>query len=297
MRMKILVAVDRDEESQMALRYTCHLLEHFDAHVDALYVKPDVVEAGAEGAYAPFTTPQDFHAAMEAEAQRALEEIIETCEVCLGAKIPCEPRVAVGDPAEEILRVAEEGDYDMVVLGSRGGSSFKGLLLGAVHARILHDACRPVLILRNFRPVRKILVAYRGSECDEGALKFLGRLFQKKRPEITIMHVQETKTAESEEEARQCLEEAERIIRGLGFSPVLMTARGDFVDEVLKAVTVNRFDLIVLGAHWQKRPKYLAMISDEALDLVRLTNRPVLVFREASDEPLFPREGHGIQKE
>jgi nucleotide-binding universal stress UspA family protein len=73
MRMRILVAVDRDEESQMGLRYTCHLLEHFEAHVHAIYGKPDVAQAGTEGAYAPFTTPQDFHAAMEAEAQRALE--------------------------------------------------------------------------------------------------------------------------------------------------------------------------------------------------------------------------------
>ena len=43
--MKILVAVDKSEESQQALRYTCHLLEHFTAIVDALYVKPDVVES------------------------------------------------------------------------------------------------------------------------------------------------------------------------------------------------------------------------------------------------------------
>ena len=41
--MKILVAVDKSEESQQALRYTCHLLEHFEADVDALYVKPNLV--------------------------------------------------------------------------------------------------------------------------------------------------------------------------------------------------------------------------------------------------------------
>ena len=43
--MKIVVAVDKSEESQQALRYTCHLLEHFTAIVDALYVKPDVVDS------------------------------------------------------------------------------------------------------------------------------------------------------------------------------------------------------------------------------------------------------------
>ena len=51
--MKILVVVDKSEESQQALRYTCHLLEHFEADVDALYVKPDLVASVAETSYAP----------------------------------------------------------------------------------------------------------------------------------------------------------------------------------------------------------------------------------------------------
>ena len=51
--MKILVAVDKSEESQQALRYTCHLLEHFTAIVDALYVQPDVVEAAAVSLFLP----------------------------------------------------------------------------------------------------------------------------------------------------------------------------------------------------------------------------------------------------
>ncbi len=54
---------------------------------------------------------------------------------------------------------------------------------------------------------------------------------------------------------------------------------GDSVDEILKAVAVERCDLLVLGAYGHHRPKYLEIISDEALNLVRLTTRPVLVYR------------------
>ncbi len=281
--MKILVAVDRSEESQIALRYTCHLLEHFEAEVDAVYVKPDVVEAALEGAYAPFTTTADVQRAIEDDAQRALEGIIEACEVCLGAKVPCEPRVAIGDPAEEILSLADAGEHDMIVLGSKGRSSLRGFLLGAVHAKILHHATQPVLILRNFRPVQKILVAYRGSKCDQGALEFIAPLFAKRRPQITVMHVQETKLGEKEEFAQACLLEAEAALGIRGFTPVKKLAKGDFVDQILKAVAVERYDLLVLGAYGRRRPKYLKMISDEALDLVRLTTRPVLVYRERKE--------------
>lgn len=282
--MKILVGVDKSEESQMALRYSCHLLEHFAAQVDALYVKPDVVEMAGEGAYAPFTTRTEIERQVEKEAGSVVEEIIEACGVCLGGKIPCEPWEGVGDPAEEILRLADEGRYDLIVLGGSGKSALKGLLLGAVSAKVLHHAKQPVLIVRNYREIQRILVAYRGSHCDQGALEFIAPLFAKKTPEITIMHVQETARGESEEFAEACVMSGRETLHELGYEPVTKTAQGDFEEEVLKEVAVGRYDLVVLGAYGHRRPKYLPVINDEALNLARLTTRPILVFRELGED-------------
>ena len=282
--MKILVGVDKSEESQLALRYACHLLEHFEADVDALYVKPDVVEMTREGAYAPFTTRGEIEREVERETSRVVDEIIEACEVCLGGKIPCEPWEGMGDPAEEILRMADEGGYDMIVLGGSGKSALKGLLLGAVSAKVLHYAKQPVLIVRHYREIQRILVAYRGSHCDQGALEFIAPLFAKKNPEITIMHVQETARGESEEFAEACVMSGRETLHDLGYEPVTKTAQGDFEEEVLKEVAVGRYDLVVLGAYGHRLPKYLPVISDEALSLARLTTRPILVFREFRED-------------
>jgi nucleotide-binding universal stress UspA family protein len=281
--MKILVAVDKSEESQQALRYACHLLEHFDAEIDALYVKPDLAESVAESSYAPFTTRKDVEKAIAAEEDKTVEEIFQACDICLGGKVPCAPLVAVGDPADEILNLANEGRYDLIILGSQGRSSIRGFLLGTVHAKILHHALQPVLLMRNFRPVQKILVAYRGSRCDQGALEFIAPLFRKKKPEITILHVQETALGETSEFAQSCLLTGEDTLKKYGLAPVKKLAQGDFVDEILKAVAVERYDLLVLGAYGHKRSKYLKLISDEALNLVRLSTRPVLVYRDKSD--------------
>ena len=279
--MKILVAVDKTEESRVALRYACHLMEHFTAIVDALYVKPDVVATVTEGGgYAPFTTKREVAREIDQEAEKTVEEIVEGCQICVGRRIPCNPFIAVGDPADEILNAANRDYYDMIVLGSQGRSLLRGLLLGTVHAKILHHARQPVLILRNFRPIQKILVAYRGSQCDQGALEFIAPLFARKKPEITVLHVQETERGESEEFAQTCLMTGDETLRRYGHVPVKKTAKGDFVDEILKAVAVERYDLLVLGAYGHKLPKYLKVISDEALNLVRLTTRPVLVYRE-----------------
>jgi nucleotide-binding universal stress UspA family protein len=277
--MKILVGVDKSEESQLALRYCCHLLEHFPAEVDALYVKPDVVEIARDGAQTPFTSRSEIERNVEGEADKVVEEIFEACEVCLGGKVPCEPMVAVGDPAEEILREADEGGYDLIVLGGPNRSTIRGLLLGAVHNKVLHYAKQPVFIVRNYREIKRLLVAYRGSSCDQRALEFIAPLFTKNKPEITILHVQETERGESRELAEACVMTGRETLRNAGLEPVTKVAQGDFEEEILKEVAVGRYDLIVLGAYGHKHPRYLPVISDEALNLARLTTRPILVFR------------------
>lgn len=279
--MKVLVAVDKSEESQKALKYACHLLEHFDARVDAVYVKPDEAELGADTLYAPFAGQEEMAAWIEKEAETVAEEVLSSCEVCESGKIPCWPKILSGDPADEILHMAESQNYDMIVLGAQGHSFLKGFILGAVHAKILHHAHQPVLIVRNFRPIQRILIAYRGSECDQDALGFIGRITQKKKPQITILHVQESDRGEDEAGARTCLVDAEKKLKEFEHAPDTRMTRGDFTDEILKEVATGRYDLVVLGAYGHKKPRYLSLISDEALNIARLTTRPVLVFRDA----------------
>lgn len=135
-------------------------------------------------------------------------------------------------------------------------------------------AGKSVLILRNFRPIQKIPVAYRGSQCDQGALEFIAPLFARKKPEITVLHVQETERGESQEFAEACLLTGDETLRQHGPVPVKKMAKGDFADEILKAVAIERYDLLALGAYGHNVPKYLKVISDEALNLVRLTTPP-----------------------
>jgi nucleotide-binding universal stress UspA family protein len=280
--MKVLVAVDKSPESHMALAYTCHLLEHFDADVHALYVKPDEVEVGPESFYAPFFSKDGLKDWIDSDALQVQEKALDKCQYCLAGKVPCEPIIATGDPAEEILETAQQGDYDMIVLGSHGHSALRGFLLGAVHAKILHHTKRPILIARDFREIKRVLVAYRGSQCDQDALKFVGPLLARKKPQMTVLHVQENGRGASAEFAQTCLIEGDRTLKDLGHEPEIKTGKGEYVDEVLREVKNSPYDLVVLGAYGHSKPKLLQMISDEALNLVRSTTRPVLVFRNKS---------------
>jgi nucleotide-binding universal stress UspA family protein len=277
--MRVLVAVDKHEESFNGLTCACHLLENIQASVDVLHVKPDVTEIAGE-TYAPFFTADALTEAVESESADIGEQYRAACRPCTNARIPCDFQIAVGDPADEILHAAQTDSHDMIVLGSHEQSAVKGLLLGAVHAKILHYAEQPVLIVRQFREIRRVLVVYRGSETDDAAVRFIAPLLAPKRPELTLLHVQETGKKESDEFARNSLQKGAQILRYFDYEPITKMTRGEFVEEILKDVAVHRYDLVVLGAYGHKRPKYLKLISDDALNLARLTTRPILVFRE-----------------
>ncbi|MGB6066568.1 MAG: universal stress protein [Desulfomonilaceae bacterium] len=280
--MKVLVAVDKNPETYTGLRYACHLLSEINAQVDALHVTPDLADVVADS-YAPFVTKDGLEHALEADVQAVEEQFREACEPSLEARIPCELRVVSGDPADEILNAAQD-DYDMIVLGSHEQSSLKGLLLGAVHAKILHYAQQPVLIVRQFREIRHVLVVHRGSQTDEAALSFIAPVLASKKAKISLLHVQETGQLETDEFARASLQRGVQILREFDYDPITKSVKGEFVEEILKDVAVHRYDLIVLGAYGHKRPKYLKLISDEALNLARLTTRPILVYRNRMDD-------------
>jgi len=53
-----------------------------------------------------------------------------------------------GEAAQAILDVAEEVKAEMIVLGHRGTSSLRGLLVGSTAHKVLHLADRPVLVVR-----------------------------------------------------------------------------------------------------------------------------------------------------
>ncbi|HYA01842.1 MAG TPA: universal stress protein, partial [Syntrophobacteria bacterium] len=216
--MKVLVAVDRDLESRLALRYACHLLQHFEAAVDAIHVKVDVGAILLEDYDIPFLKP-DYRKKIEQRAKEVEQAIADACEVCLAGKVPCAPRILVGDPAEVILCEAEDGDYDLIVLGCHHCSAFKEMLLGEVHSQVIHHATRPVLIVREMRNIHSILVAYSGSSCDDSALEFIGPLLVKERPEITIMHVREADREESLDFAEACILKGESLLKRLEHRP------------------------------------------------------------------------------
>ncbi|MBD1824989.1 universal stress protein [Cyanobacteria bacterium FACHB-DQ100] len=65
-------------------------------------------------------------------------------------RLDCESAVeiVIGDPAEEIVRLAKIHNADLIVLGSRGLTGMKRILLGSVSSQIVEDAPCSVLVVK-----------------------------------------------------------------------------------------------------------------------------------------------------
>ncbi|MFZ5905986.1 MAG: universal stress protein [Nitrospirota bacterium] len=77
----------------------------------------------------------------EAEAQQILND---AGAVFLDAGFPrdiVETKVTIGIPAEEILKEAEQGEYNLLVMGRKGRTALKDIMIGGVSSTVL-QRCR-----------------------------------------------------------------------------------------------------------------------------------------------------------
>ncbi|MGH7322444.1 MAG: universal stress protein [Candidatus Rokuibacteriota bacterium] len=104
--------------------------------------------------------------------------VAERTRRALGARAAgAEVRVTDGDAREEILRVADEWDADLVVVGARGRGRIRGFLLGTVSQTVARDYPGPVLVVKGgTRPLRSVLVGLDGSDHALEAVRFLAAL-------------------------------------------------------------------------------------------------------------------------
>lgn len=53
-----------------------------------------------------------------------------------------------GDPAQSIMNYAQTNDIDLIIIGSRGLGSFKGMMLGSVSNRVVQQSDIHVMVIK-----------------------------------------------------------------------------------------------------------------------------------------------------
>ncbi len=127
----ILVPVDFSDRCDKVRTFVRELAGRFQSSVTLLHVIqiPSGWYGGVDGGYPLiFDLPS-----MEAAARKELDEF--AAATVTGA----ERVVRVGDPALEIVKLADERGVDLIMMPTHGYGPFRRLLLGSVTSKVLHD--------------------------------------------------------------------------------------------------------------------------------------------------------------
>jgi nucleotide-binding universal stress UspA family protein len=135
---KVLVAIDGSSSADRAFSRSLYLADKCDSKLDIVHVVP--CEFGGDSA-------RTFELVEELKAKG--KEILEECnKVAVKSNVTIRTISELGDPAKIIIGLADTNNYDLIIMGSRGRSAFKELLLGSVTLKVMHHAKCPVMVIR-----------------------------------------------------------------------------------------------------------------------------------------------------
>lgn len=133
---QILLGVDGSEPSRHAGRAVTGIMKASPSHVHVVHV----VHAPVEG-LEPEMREKWYRA-----AQDLREPLMEHAQFPTGSWVHYD--VHFGTPSEEMLRIAEDEETDLIVVGCRGLSGLQSLVTGSVSRRVSHHADASVLIVK-----------------------------------------------------------------------------------------------------------------------------------------------------
>jgi nucleotide-binding universal stress UspA family protein len=139
---KILLATDGSDPALEAAKVVAELAKKFGAQVIVFNAHEIPV------AYFTHVGPVSLEQAIPQveEMQKAILQ--RTGEVLEAAGVSYLPLHELGHPVDKIVSTAQREHADVIVMGSRGHSAWKSLLLGSVSDGVLHHAHCPVLVSR-----------------------------------------------------------------------------------------------------------------------------------------------------
>lgn len=137
--MNILVAFDGSEGGERTLDWAARLAaDEAGSSVTVIAVAAALEAAPRIPDAVDPSSPIDVHRQQLAAAAARLSD----------AGLEAQTVLKVGNPAEEIINTAEEGDYDLILIGGTGAHRALRFLMGSVSDRVVRHASRPVMVVR-----------------------------------------------------------------------------------------------------------------------------------------------------
>lgn len=138
---EIMVPVDGSEGSQRAARFGAQLAAGLKVPLKLAFVVPFTREGVM--AFAKLTR-EEIEAVENQQARGVLDQVL----AALGdTAADVSEQIMIGDPAEEILNYSAKHPQTLLVMGRRGLSPIKSLMLGSVSEKVMRYAQGSVTVV------------------------------------------------------------------------------------------------------------------------------------------------------
>ncbi len=135
----LLVAIDGSPPAQRALEHGIDLAGALHARLTVVTVAPEIPHYAA----AAGVDLDSLERAAEAEAEKRLRAAVEL----VPESVSITTILRHGPPAREILAVSREGEYDLLLMGSRGRGRLASNVLGSVTGDVHFGTRLPMLVV------------------------------------------------------------------------------------------------------------------------------------------------------
>ena len=205
--------------------------------------------------------------------------------------------VRQGDTKQTVLKVADEIDADLIVMGSRGLGRLQSILANSASQYVFQLSTRPMLLVRDdlyVRAINRVLVTVDGTGVGDDAIRLACELV-KDIPggSLTGVHVSRQEITPSRggrNPADEVLDKAVQRARSFGVTMQPLHRTGDVGRAVCTAVEETKADLVVIASQ-DRRP----LVAKGLVDLDRLLGSSVSDYiRVHAEAPvLLVREPEG----
>ena len=138
MYRKILVAMEHSDADRALLPHVRELASRLQCQLLLVHV--------ADGWVARNFEQLNLAESEEMKSDRAYLE--QTASELKSSGIPVQTRLGLGNPPEQIVRIAAEEQCDLIAMGSHGHRFVGDLLLGSTIHEVRHTTAIPVLLIR-----------------------------------------------------------------------------------------------------------------------------------------------------
>jgi len=191
----ILWPTDFSEASLRALPYLELFNTKLDVNVHVFHVVRDLADY-----YAPFLSDPVFYLRLDKETNEKAKMNLKRAVAELNKRgIRSNGSIKRGTPYIEIVKLAEKGKFDLIIMGSKGLTGVEHLLLGSVAEKVTRKSSIPVLTVREeikSLQIKKILFPTDLSETSYAGFELALSLAELFGAEIHMLHVLELLSGE-----------------------------------------------------------------------------------------------------